>query len=328
MTVLVLASLLYSFRLVPGLLLPEKPPPHAYIAFAQTDTLKKWTSLLTITTVRKARYQVRLEYGPKANFDEDTVHHLLAANWLVAMSFEPVSIRVFGVRAPGGEVDAIESITILNHRVDGSVQCQRLFSRGGIKVQTKNVDGKTRPALEEKPLPTGPDIRNEAYVEFDLSSLPTVLAGVSWYVNFHVFAPQDGEYDIDPDVSIGETVDASKPLDCATGVLESLSSASCKAELIGLTKPRVYGRVVGGRYFPVHRGKVESEDLHPEELPKVKNAGSSRLLAIARACARRVYDCHEGPRKTARSARRHHLGRGGVRRGTGGGRGQRRPARA
>src|SRR5690349_6179658 len=131
MTVLVLASLLYSFRLVPGLLLPEKPPPHAYIAFAQTDTLKKWTSLLTITTVRKARYQVRLEYGPKANFDEDTVHHLLAANWLVAMSFEPVSIRVFGVRAPGGEVDAIESITILNHRVDGSGAMPELFSRGG-----------------------------------------------------------------------------------------------------------------------------------------------------------------------------------------------------
>jgi hypothetical protein len=47
---------------------------------------------------------------------------------------------------------------------------------------------------------------------------------------------------------------------------------SCKAVIIGKTRLRVYGKVMNGRFDPALKGSVESDDLKPEELPRVTNA--------------------------------------------------------
>jgi hypothetical protein len=276
MTMLVLAGLLFSLGLSPAVGPPkqEKELPYAYILFRSSDTLKEWTSLLTMTTVSKARYEVRLNYGPKRDFDADTFHVLLAANWLAEVDFEPVSIRLYGVRAPAGEVEAIESIVLVNHLVDGVGEMPVLYSIGGVKVETKKDDGKARRAPAGKPLPNGPVFRDQTYVELDFSTLPIVTPRVDWNVTFNFYAPDRSGY-TGPHFSIlGTPLDSSNPHVSASDVWNSLCSAGYKAELIGLTKVRVYGHVVRGRYYPALRGEVESEDLKPEELPKVKNAGS------------------------------------------------------
>jgi hypothetical protein len=145
---------------------------------------------------------------------------------------------------------------------------------GAVKVETKNEKGKSGPARKGKLLPTGPELRDGAYVEFDLARFPIGCPGENWNVSFNIFASGGNGHNDYPQVMVSLTVEASNPLACGPQVLQSLLRFSCKAELIGQTKLRVYGQVVSGRYNPVHRGAVESEDLPPHQLPKVKNAGS------------------------------------------------------
>ena len=44
-----------------------------------------------------------------------------------------------------------------------------------------------------------------------------------------------------------------------------------EAEVVGMTRLRVYGRIWNGKLIPATEGKVESKNLKKEELPKVKN---------------------------------------------------------
>ncbi len=54
-----------------------------------------------------------------------------------------------------------------------------------------------------------------------------------------------------------------------------LKNNDFKIEVVDKTKLRVYGYMHDGKLIPATKGKVESKDLKPEELPKVKNPPSA-----------------------------------------------------
>lgn len=78
----------------------------------------------------------------------------------------------------------------------------------------------------------------------------------------------------DKDIEFSEPLEFARVTDPNTNcefVAVFLNRNKWKAEVVNKTKLRVYGRIWNDKLIPATRGKVESSDLRPEELPKVKN---------------------------------------------------------
>lgn len=106
----------------------------------------------------------------------------------------------------------------------------------------------------------------EAYVEFDFSTLPRGGTG-TYTVKMTVETK-------DKDITFSEPLEFARVTDPNTNcefVAVFLNRNKWKAEVVNKTKLRVYGRIWNDKLIPATRGKVESSDLRPEELPKVKN---------------------------------------------------------
>lgn len=106
----------------------------------------------------------------------------------------------------------------------------------------------------------------QAYVEFDFSTLPSDGEGDCAFLLTVLTTDKELKYSIEckgpkkfaPDVT------------CA-GFAASMELNRFKAEVVDNTKLRVYGRIWNDKLIPATKGMVESKDLKPEELPKVKN---------------------------------------------------------
>ena len=74
-----------------------------------------------------------------------------------------------------------------------------------------------------------------------------------------------------PSVKYGQT----SPMGSAGITWDWVTLLTFKAEVVDKTKVRVYGRMFNDKLIPATKGIVESKDLKPEELPKVKNPPSA-----------------------------------------------------
>jgi hypothetical protein len=104
------------------------------------------------------------------------------------------------------------------------------------------------------------DVR--AFVEFDCSPIPTkgkVDLVVKVYtekavLEFKTAGPN------------GDTPDG-----LAAALAASFKDAGGTVEVIEKTRVRVYGAKIDGTFYPATKGTVTSENLKPDQLPKVKN---------------------------------------------------------
>jgi hypothetical protein len=247
----------------------EKRPPHAVISFPEGHP-KAWITTFELTTASGARYEVRFNYRDGMDFYAETAALLLAANWVVELTAF-TCMRVHGARTKRGETDPVRSLVLVHHLVEGKGAMPLLRSVDGVKVEVKTDDGTAKTAPAGKPPPTGPDLGAESYVEFDLSTVPAGAGKAPPSVTFEIYTTAGSD---DSSAWISTPVDPAAPAQAAAGLLESLSQTGCKAEVVGQTRLRVYGQVRGDRYYPALKGSVDSDDLRPEELPKVTNPRS------------------------------------------------------
>jgi hypothetical protein len=104
------------------------------------------------------------------------------------------------------------------------------------------------------------------YTEFDFSPLPQGGMGV-YKLQLTILTE-------DKDIKLSELLEFARGADPNTNcefLAAFLNRNKFKAEVVDKTKVRVYGRVFNDKLIPVTKGMVESKDLRPEELPKVKN---------------------------------------------------------
>jgi hypothetical protein len=181
-----------------------------------------------------------------------------------------IPLRIYGTRTRSGETDPVRSLIITNRVIEGEAATPQLRSVGGVSVKVK------KPTTEEKgegpQRRSGPHIAEASFVEFDIE--PVAVAGpaaVPWRAWWGVsFRPGDPN----PCISVSLDFDPTKPCEILEEILESFQGDGCKAEIIGRTRLRVYGIVIGGRYYPALKGSIYDEDPLPEVLPKVTNARS------------------------------------------------------
>jgi hypothetical protein len=243
-------------------------PPHAAVTFPAARP-SAWVTMFELTTASGACYQVQVDYRDGMDFEVMTAASLLAANWVVESSaFFP--LRVYGTRTKSGETDAIRSLRITSRIVEGEGATPLLRSVHGatVEMRSRTTDERRAGPIRR----TGPDITDTSFVEFDLAPLPASgPLELPWRTSWGVYSwAGDSSYD----VGVSTDIDPTEPWRVLEDVLESFSRMGCKAEIVGKTELRVYGMVIGGRYYPALKGIVESEDLKPEELPKVTNARS------------------------------------------------------
>jgi len=247
-----------------------KEPPHALLSFSFDVGLKGWITTFEMTTAKGKCYEVSVTYSQDSILSSATMTVLLSANWMAYQEIGSNGIRVYGARTREGSLDAISSLRIINRLVAGEGEMPHLGSVGGVKVEV--ITDKGSPAAIQKLRPTGPDLPDDTFVEFDIAPLPTGGPDEppwqsAWDISFGPKDPNGG-------IRVQTDIDPAKPCEVLDGVLESFLDFSCKAEIIGKTRLRVYGRVAEGRFLPVLKGSVDSDDLKPEELPKVTNARS------------------------------------------------------
>ena len=105
------------------------------------------------------------------------------------------------------------------------------------------------------------------YVEFDFSTL--VEDGgegkCTWTI---IVKMSDKDLDFETDIKGPRKFDRESTC-AALGI--NMRYNDLDAEVVDKIKLRVYGRKYDGKFYPATKGKVESKDLKPEELPKVKN---------------------------------------------------------
>lgn len=105
------------------------------------------------------------------------------------------------------------------------------------------------------------------YVEFDFTPMPAVGEG-KYKIQFTVLTA-------DKDLKISAPAEFVRkegdPASNAEVMALFFNTNRFKAEVVDKTKLRVYGRMWNDKLIPATRGMVESKDLKPEELPKVKN---------------------------------------------------------
>jgi hypothetical protein len=115
-------------------------------------------------------------------------------------------------------------------------------------------------AEDPKPREPGP------YVEFDFSSLPRDGEGKYSLTLTVLTTDKDLKYSME-----SETPRKFDPEVTCAAFAVNMKANRFKAEVVDKTKLRVYGRTFNDKLIPATKGMVESSDLRPEELPKVKN---------------------------------------------------------
>jgi hypothetical protein len=114
----------------------------------------------------------------------------------------------------------------------------------------------------EEPKPT----EKASYVEIDFSPLPQNGKG-RYKLQFTILTT-------DKDIKLSESADFDRkdtPEGHCEGMAMFLNINRWKAEVVDKTKLRIHGRIFNDKLIPATKGMVESKDLKPEELPKVKN---------------------------------------------------------
>ena len=104
------------------------------------------------------------------------------------------------------------------------------------------------------------------YVEFDFSTIPCDGEGKYSLTITVLTADKDLKYQTE----IKGPRKFDREVTCA-GLAINLTDNKFKAEVVDKTKLRVYGRIWNDKLIPATKGMVESPNLKPEELPKVKN---------------------------------------------------------
>ena len=114
------------------------------------------------------------------------------------------------------------------------------------------------------PLPSPP----AQHVEFDFSTIPQNGEAIC---TFSILVRT-----VDKDLSYDTEVKGPRKFDpevtCAA-IAHNMNTNRFKAEVVDKTKLRVYGRIWNGKLIPPTNGMVESADLLPSELPRVKFVG-------------------------------------------------------
>lgn len=105
-----------------------------------------------------------------------------------------------------------------------------------------------------------------AYVEFDFSTLAQGGEGECAFTLIVLTTDKDLKYSIERK----GPKELNRETECAA-YATSMQINKFKAEVVDKTKLRVYGRIWNDKLIPATKGMVESKDLKPEELPKVKN---------------------------------------------------------
>jgi hypothetical protein len=184
---------------------------------------------------------------------------LVHANWLAGKTGD-FELEVFGVRAKGGKIDPVKSLVVIAPKENGR-EIAKLDATEGVKVEVREGDGKS----VAKPLPVGPDLGAEAYVEFDFSPIPIDTG--PWEVTMEVhttlkdFTASDGH----------NAPNGSSWTVLCEGFASGLGTIAFKAEVVDKKKVRVYGGVYDGKFYPATRGTVASPNLKKEQLPKITN---------------------------------------------------------
>jgi hypothetical protein len=107
------------------------------------------------------------------------------------------------------------------------------------------------------------------YVEFDFSTMPRDGEGNCAYTLTVLTVDRDLKYSVESKGPKKFTPDVV----CAAWEC-SMRINSFKVEIVDKTKLRVYGQIFNDKLIPATKGIVESRDLTPDELPKVKNPES------------------------------------------------------
>ncbi|QJW95730.1 hypothetical protein [Frigoriglobus tundricola] len=260
---------------VPGVASATDPPakqvdpPYALLEFSGDRTLKQWTTTFEMTTASGATYELAIDFGDRSSgYANASVKAQLAANW-VAEPTDNGNVRIYGVRTKEGKADAVKAMTATNRLRGGMGQMPILTGSGGATVKVKTDDGEAKPDPARKVPPRGPEFREETFVEFDLSTLPAGAKGTSWKLNWEIRTTAGKD---EPWVSVPMEVTSVEAPVISVEVLDCvLPDSAFKAEAIGKTKIRVYGAVLGDRYYPAEKGSVTSPHLKPEQLPKITN---------------------------------------------------------
>ncbi len=105
-----------------------------------------------------------------------------------------------------------------------------------------------------------------AYVDFDFKPLPETV-GRKWTMTVKVETTQAGVVYSD---RVGPVEGYLERLGLCEALVSGMEEAGFKAEVVYESRVRVYGRTVGGKYYPAVKGIIEAPDLKKDELPKVR----------------------------------------------------------
>ena len=119
----------------------------------------------------------------------------------------------------------------------------------------------TSPDRASAPVPIAPP----TYVEFDFTPLPETV-GRKWSLTFKVTTTQEDAIYSD---KIGPVEGYLERHALCVVLMIGLDEKGYKTEVINKSKIRVYGRTVEGKFYPVVKGIVTSDELMKDELPTI-----------------------------------------------------------
>ena len=242
---------------------PERPV--ATLEFSASPT--EWVTTLEMTTASGAKYLQPLKFDAikQGNvFRFDALRQLIDANWMAELEGER-SVMIYGARKKDRSCDPVKTL-IISHRVirGGRGDPPKLSGTGGAAVEIRK--DATAPPASTKPPPPGPDLGDEAYVEFDFSTLPRAGDG-EYRFRVIVLTPHEK---VKYDLEVKGPRKFSPETHC-DALAYNLRGTQFKAQVVGETKLRVYGCVNNGYWYPATEGRIESAELTKDELPKVTN---------------------------------------------------------
>ena len=105
----------------------------------------------------------------------------------------------------------------------------------------------------------------EPYIEIDFTPMPGDQVRSTITVTVET---------TDKDLTFSERITVKMKHDALCDlVVNILGDVKFKAEVVGKSKVRVYGRTFNDKFYPVTKGSVTSPDLEKEQLPTVRYVG-------------------------------------------------------
>jgi hypothetical protein len=235
------------------------PRPTAMIEFVPGPPA--WKLTVEVTVASGARYAIPLDLDTDITemTRNQSIRKFIRENWIAAQAGH-FGVVVYGVRGKEGKTDEVAALTITVHKDNKGQNPVKLTGTGEVKAQV--VAGNAKPAA--KPLPAGPKVGPENFVEFDFSPVPDGTG--PWRVTLTVETTLK-------DFKFRDDMSGSNPVTnvACESLVMGLNEIGFKAEVVDRTKVRVYGGIWDGQFYPATEGRVESAELKKDHLPKVTN---------------------------------------------------------